>query len=189
MPEKQFKKPEFPFTNDYVFNRVLSTYNDLAIELVRVVTGNVATIDQINQQQVINPTKSNKECRYDIYISTKQGDIYDIEMQNKNEYNISKRARYYISSNDVSIAKHAYNYNDLPVMYLIVICTFDPFKAGYQKYVVKERVFVKDKDVTDETTYELQYVKIFLNAGSVYKDGDIASDLSAFMVYKKWRTF
>lgn len=171
--EEVEKIPFFPFTNDYVFTKVLTNKPELAEHLIYLVTGKKETVVTINQQEVKNPKISSKASRYDVFIVTSKKEMYDLEMQKKNERNLAKRSRYYLSVNDVDVLKRRdenneeQTYNDLPYSNIIFFCTFDPFHSKAQKYVAKERLFIYDKgsimDVTNKGEYHPDYEKTFIN--------------------------
>ena len=74
------------------------------------------------------------------------------------------------------MVKPGCSYRELKSLTIIFLCTFDPFKKGYAKYIVKERVFVHNKDskdsketcedITDSVHYDCNITKIFFNASA-----------------------
>ena len=63
-----------------------------------------------------------------------EGTLYNVEMQQRDEYNISKRSRYYQSAMDIDALARGVDYSELKNTYIIFICLFDPFGKGRQRY-------------------------------------------------------
>ncbi|MEI1257051.1 Rpn family recombination-promoting nuclease/putative transposase, partial [Blautia sp. JLR.GB0024] len=99
-----------------------------------------------------------------------------LEMQNKNENNLSKRSRYYQSELDVTSLKPGETYNDLKPNYIIFICTFDPFGKGLYRYTFENRCLETDMALGDETQ------KIFFSTKGNNPE-DISEELAAFLEY------
>ena len=59
---------------------------------------------------------------------------YNLEMQNKNEYDLPFRSRYYQAEIDVANLKPGDDYTDLKPLYVIFICNFDPFGQDLYRY-------------------------------------------------------
>ena len=55
-------------------------------------------------------------------------------MQNKDEYNLPLRSRYYQAQIDVTSLKSGDEYKDLKPLYVIFICNFDPFGKELYRY-------------------------------------------------------
>ena len=167
-------------SNDIVFGMAMQQKPDLARRLIALSTDtNEALLEtaKISDQKGNKPTIFSKGTRFDIYLAT-DTNIYDLEMQTRDSAinDIALRARYYASSNDVTELKPGCNYRELKSLTIIFLCTFDPFKKGYAKYIVKERVFVHNKDskdsketcedITDSVHYDCNITKIFFNAST-----------------------
>lgn len=52
---------------------------------------------------------------------------------------LTRRARYYRSQMDMDLLLTGHAYEDLPDTYVIFICDFDPFDAGYFRYTFENR--------------------------------------------------
>ena len=75
----------FPFTNDYVFNKVLSSNEDIAKHILKLAADNELTDETIQQmhirhQEVVDPLLDAKSSRFDVYLFTNKSDA-DMEMQ------------------------------------------------------------------------------------------------------------
>lgn len=167
-------------SNDIVFEIAVRENPKLAKHLIALSTDkNDSALENgvISNQKDNKPTLYSKGTRFDIFLATDK-DLYDLEMQKYETManDIVLRARYYASSNDVTELKPGCNYRELKSLTIIFLCTFDPFKKGYAKYIVKERVFVHNKDskdsketcedITDSVHYDCNITKIFFNAST-----------------------
>ena len=76
-----------------------------------------------------------KYIRLDVYARDVVTEVsYDLEMQNKDEYNLPLRSRYYQAQIDVTNLKPGDEYKDLKPLYVIFICNFDPFDKEFYRY-------------------------------------------------------
>lgn len=82
------------------------------------------------------PYNSEFKCiRLDVYAKDVITSLsYNLEMQNKNEYNLPLRSRYYQAHADVGNLKPGEDYMDLTPLYVIFICNFDPFDQKLYRY-------------------------------------------------------
>ena len=76
-----------------------------------------------------------KCIRLDVYARDVITEVsYNLEMQNKDEYNLPLRSRYYQAQIDVTNLKPGDAYKDLKPLYVIFICNFDPFDKEFYRY-------------------------------------------------------
>lgn len=69
----------------------------------------------------------------DFYVIDEEGQIFDVEMQKRNEGNIPKRTRFYQALLDAPLLESGEKgFDDLNATYIVVICNFDLY--GYGKY-------------------------------------------------------
>ena len=81
------------------------------------------------------PYHSEFKCiRLDVYAKSVAEVSYNMEMQNKNEYNLPLRSRYYQAQIDVASLEPGDDYSDLKPLYVIFICNFDPFGEELYRY-------------------------------------------------------
>ena len=101
---------------------------------------------------------------------------YDLESQNEKK-NLPKRSRYYQAELDVSSLKPGEDYSNLKPLYIIFICTFDPFDRGFYRYTF-EPICKEDKELMldDETC------RIFLNTKGKNNE-DVPEELVEFLHY------
>ena len=82
------------------------------------------------------PYNSEFKCiRLDVYAKDVVTSLaYNLEMQNKDEYNLPLRSRYYQSHADIGNLEPGQDYTDLKPLYIIFICNFDPFDQKLYRY-------------------------------------------------------
>ena len=176
-----------PISDDILFVVVMNDYPELARELVALAVEKDMSeipVNEVSKQKENKATIYSKGTRFDIYLAN-DNDIYDLEMQSYENIanNIVQRARYYASSNDVTELHPGNDYRNLKSLTIIFLCTFDPFKKGYAKYIVKERVFVHNKyrkrikDITESIGYDCKITKIFFNASKNIREVNVKNGM------------
>lgn len=176
-----------PISDDILFGVVMNDYPELARELVALAVEKDMSeipVNEVSKQKENKATIYSKGTRFDIYLAN-DNDIYDLEMQSYENManNIVQRARYYVSSNDVTELHPGNDYRNLKSLTIIFLCTFDPFKKGYAKYIVKERVFVHNKyrkrikDITESIGYDCKITKIFFNASKNIREVNVKNGM------------
>ena len=84
-------------------------------------------------QKVIHNLPGKRGIRMDFYVIDEEGQIFDVEMQKRNEGNIPKRTRFYQALLDAPLLESGEKgFDDLNATYIVVICNFDLY--GYGKY-------------------------------------------------------
>ena len=158
----KFKK--LPFTNNYIFSRIIHNFPELSIPLVKMCTG--IDIDEVTiakEEWSIAPDFDAKSIRLDAYVKSLNRHI-DIEMQTTRDEAIFKRARYYNDILDVESLSKGEEYSALPDVIIIFICLFDPLPPfNALKYEEKIRMYADDKDITDKCSYDSGCVRMYLN--------------------------
>lgn len=123
----------------------------------------------------------NPECkgvRLDVYANDENNTRYDIEMQVAGQ-ELGKRIRYYHSQMDMDLLESGHEYTELPKVYVIFICNFDPFNKRKYCYVFESRC-VEDfsLDMGDESR------SIFLSTEGEDSE-NISKELKAFLEFVK----
>ncbi len=91
-----------------------------------------------------------KIIRLDVYAKDVVTEVsYDLEMQNKNEYNLPLRSRYYQAQIDVASLEPGDEYKDLKPLYVIFICNFDPFDKELYRYTFSMQCEERDFPLND----------------------------------------
>ena len=179
---KQFKN--LTIQDDFMFAKVMTANLELTKKAIEVITGRkVEDIQFHKAQYTSNPYIEAKGTRFDVLL---EGDDvrYDIEMQVRKQNDLTQRNTYYTSMLVVDSLRKGMSYKELPHIFVIFICIFDPFDVGKERYIASERLCSEGKDITDEVNYNGGYDKIYLNAGPVkptYTEGN--KDLTNFLEY------
>ena len=179
---KQFKN--LTIQDDFMFAKVMTANLELTKKAIEVITGRkVEDIQFHKAQYTSNPYIEAKGTRFDVLL---EGDDvrYDIEMQVRKQNDLFERNTYYTSLLVVDSLRKGMSYKELPHIFVIFICIFDPFDAGKERYIASERLCSEGKDITDEVNYNGGYDKIYLNAGPVkptHTEGN--KDLTNFLEY------
>jgi len=97
------------------------------------------------------PYNSEFKCiRLDVYAKDIVTEVsYNLEMQNKNEYNLPLRSRYYQAQLDMGSLEPGDEYTDLKPLYVIFICNFDPFKEELYRYTFSMQCEERDVPLND----------------------------------------
>ena len=179
---KQFKN--LTIQDDFMFAKVMTANLELTKKAIEVITGRkVEDIQFHKAQYTTNPYIEAKGTRFDVLL---EGDDvrYDIEMQVRKQNDLTQRNTYYTSMLVVDSLRKGMSYKELPHIFVIFICIFDPFDVGKERYIASERLCSEGKDITDEVNYNGGYDKIYLNSGPVkptHTEGN--KDLTNFLEY------
>ena len=178
---KQFKN--LTIQDDFMFAKVMTANLELTKKAIEVITGRkVEDIQFHKAQYTTNPYIEAKGTRFDVLL---EDDVrYDIEMQVRKQNDLTQRNTYYTSMLVVDSLRKGMSYKELPHIFVIFICIFDPFDVGKERYIASERLCSEGKDITDEVNYNGGYDKIYLNAGPVkptHTEGN--KDLTNFLEY------
>ena len=182
VPVKQFKN--LTIQDDFMFAKVMTANLELTKKAIEVITERkVEDIQFHKAQYTSNPYIEAKGTRFDVLL---EGDDvrYDIEMQVRKQNDLTQRNTYYTSMLVVDSLRKGMSYKELPHIFVIFICIFDPFGVGKERYIASERLSSEGKDITDKANYNGGYDKIYLNAGPVkptHTEGN--KDLTNFLEY------
>ena len=118
-----------------------------------------------------------KGVRLDIEARDEKRTRYNVEMQVVQKPFLEHRARYYHSQIDMDLLSTGKSYGDLPDVYVIFICDFDPIGFGMYKYTFQS-ICLENKEcrLSDGVT------TIFLNTHGTEKK-DISDGLVKFLKY------
>lgn len=124
----------------FLFAEAADDKEFLEIVLSIIFDENISLIfpPQTEKEQRRNP--SNRNIRVDVYAEDELHQIYDTEVQKKDEKNLPHRTRYYNGMIDINLMNSGeIDFNELNDLYIVVIASFDIFKKGLYKYTVKRR--------------------------------------------------
>ena len=120
-----------------------------------------------------------KGVRLDVYAKDERNTRYNVEMQVASKPEIGKRTRYYHSQIDMELLLSGSDYTELPDVYVIFICDFDPF--GSQKY---RYTFVRQCEEDSDLRLHEGCKSIFLST-SGKNDWEVSEELVKFLNFVK----
>lgn len=130
----------------YVFAKVMQDNHDLCKEVVECVLDiEVGRLEAVEVESEIAGVMSHG-ARYDVYLKGEQG-AFEVEMQAYDADDLPLRIRYYRSMLDRRLLARGERYDALKPVYIIFICTGDPFGRGLPVYTFRTRC---DEDVAVE---------------------------------------
>ena len=163
--------------NDFMFGKVFQDL-DLSLELVRRILPelNIDRITLQERQKSAHETLDTYGVRFDVYLHDDKGRVIILEMQIANVKYLAKRSRAYHSATDLDARerKKYKRYEEMPEVYVIFICDFDPF--GLRRYVYTFKKFCCE---SKELALEDGTSTIFLSTKG--QDKEVSSKLKAFI--------
>ena len=120
-----------------------------------------------------------KGVRLDVYAKNEHNTRYKVEMQVAKKAELGKRVRYYHGQIDMELLLSGSDYTELPEVYVIFICDFDPF--GKKKYR-----YTFTKQCEEEPGAQLQdgCKSIFLSTRGE-NDREVPGELVSFLNFVK----
>ncbi len=172
----------YPITNKYTFAQVFSKPENVRPLLEEVMGVPIGSISVAEPEHVVEASLRGRGVRMDVFADDGSGTIYDVEMQNVNEGDLTLRTRYLLSSFDRDRIQRGEAYQNLGKTVVIFICAFDPIGLGERVYEVRPTILGCDKVFDDGTA------RFFLNAQGASAEDDGARGgethrLAAFLSY------
>lgn len=128
------------FTYDCVFKYVVDDDTELCHGLIERLLGRkVGGLASVIVQKDVSSGEGSKEIRCDAFCRGYNGTIYDIEMQRCRQADIDKRMRGYQALLDYKMMGSGDGFSLLGELYIIFICTFDPYGQGKAEYPIEPR--------------------------------------------------
>ena len=156
-------------SDDFLFSKVMQDEEILRLLLEKILKFPIKKVVLVQYQRVMEIDPGAHGIRLDVYADDDTGTRYSVEMQKKNEYNIGKRSRYYLSIMDLDQLEKGVNYTQLKNTFVIFICLFDPFHRQKQKYTFERKcIEVDDLSLNDESS-----IVVLTNADDSNGDTDI----------------
>ena len=132
--EVKTKLDSMTLLDRFLFNETVEdvqTYNDM-IEIL--LDGQVHLIPWNETEKELRVSPELRQVRLDVIGMDELGEIYQMEMQQENTYNLPKRSRYYQAQIDVSLLEPgSINFNELNDLTTILVAPFDIF-GFYEVY-------------------------------------------------------
>ena len=124
---------ELNLMDDFLFDVATVDLESCKIILELSLGIKIADIRWKENQRVIHNLPGNRGIRMDFYVEEVSGQIYDVEMQKRNEGNLPKRTRFYQALIDAPLLESGEKgFDNLNPVYIVVICGFDLY--GLKKY-------------------------------------------------------
>ena len=135
-------------------------------------------IDHIEYPEIektISPYYETKGVRLDVYVKDSDN-VFDIELQNINDEDLSLRTRFYQSMLDTDNLLKGQHYAELPTSFVIFICRYDPFSNDLPIYTFENRCLENlEISLNDKS------IKKIFNATAYNQEKDL--EISAFLEY------
>ncbi|MCR5209840.1 MAG: Rpn family recombination-promoting nuclease/putative transposase [Lachnospiraceae bacterium] len=129
---------ELTFSDSFMFGKVTED-PDICRDIISTLMGEDIGVlsHQPEREKFLKEDAQGKYIKLDILAEDEVGRLYDVEMQNESKNDerrkeLPRRSRYYQSMLDITYLKEGAHYRELKDVYIIFLCTFDPF--GYGKY-------------------------------------------------------
>lgn len=169
---------ELPLSDNFMFGAVMSDPEVCRPFLEAVLQKKIVSVQSIHKEETIANYPGLRGVRLDVYVTDEDGVRYDVEMQGRSHSipYLEQRTRFYQGSIDRDFLKSGEDYENLPESYVIFVCNFDYYGAGYACY---ERIScIKD---CPEITYDDGSHAIFFNTH--YKTVNVNKDIQEFLDY------
>lgn len=166
--------------NDFVFCHIMHD-EKLCTEMIRRILPDydIGHIKFTESQRTSKHSPDSRGVRFDVYAKSDNRKIFDCEVQTSDKHDLPRRTRaYHIATGlDVlgkDVIKRSGSYHDLPDVFVIFICTFDPFHHDRHIYTFYNRYQEDNSIILNDGAFT-----VFLNAKG--KADDVSSELKAFL--------
>ncbi|MDO5346429.1 MAG: Rpn family recombination-promoting nuclease/putative transposase [Lachnospiraceae bacterium] len=122
---------ELTIKDNFLFGAVMMEEENCRGLLERVLCFPIARVEVSREKSIVYHPEY-KGIRLDVYAKDDRNTHYNIEMQVAARPELGKRVRYYHSQIDMELLLNGRDYTELPEVYVIFLCDFDPF--GGKKY-------------------------------------------------------
>ena len=120
-----------------------------------------------------------KGVRLDVYAKDEKNTCYNVEMEVVKKPELGKRVRYYHGQIDMESLLSGSDYTELPDVFVIFICDFDPFGKKKYRYTFERRC------VEDTETYLQEGCKSIFLSTSGKNDKEVPKELVKFLNFVK----
>lgn len=166
--------------NDFMFCRIMHN-EKLCTEMIRRILPDIdiGHIEFTQSQRDSKHSPDTRGVRFDVYAKSDNRKIFDCEVQTSDKKDLPRRTRAYHIANGLDALskktlKRSGSYSDLPDVFVIFICTFDPFHHDLHKYT-----FYNTCREVNALNLDDGAVTVFLNAKG--KADDVSPELKAFL--------
>lgn len=172
MPMKLPKRPYKPFTEDEnsirkdeIFRIVFGSndrYKYLKDFLEGILHRTITNIIIRNDVALDKIHADNKLMRLDILVEVDGKEMINVEMQNKNEYNIRERSEVYASGIMYNALRVGEGYLNVPKTIVIWILGFNQFKDGSYHEIARVKRDFNNEDLSEKIEYHFIQLPKFL---------------------------
>lgn len=125
-----------PFSDRYVFAKVMQDNPELCRDIVACIlgldVGRIRTIEVESERVAIE----RRGVRFDVFLQGEDA-AFEVEMQTYEQQSLPLRMRYYRSQIDRRLLDKGEPFDALAPVYIIFICTHDPFGFGLPVYTFR----------------------------------------------------
>ena len=173
MEQKSFQ--ELNLNNAILFSAALGDEETCRLILECILDCDITSLI-VHTEHNIMYSSDFKCIRLDVFGKDQLNINYDLEMQNNDEKNLPLRSRYYQAEIDLASLKPGDEYEKLQPLFVIFVCSFDPFDKHLYRYTFEmqcqERAFLLNDGVK----------RIFLNTKGTNKN-EVSPVLVDFLGY------
>ncbi len=112
---------------------------------------------KVNVEHTFLYSSDYRSIRLDVYISDEVEVHYNVEMENRGRETLPQRSRFHQAEMDVMSLAPGMPFLEMKPVYVVFICTFDPFGHGLYRYTFENRCIEKDFSLGDGA------MRVFLN--------------------------
>lgn len=112
---------------------------------------------KVNVEHTFLYSSDFRSVRLDVFASDEVEVRYNMEMENGDREALPQRSRYHQAEMDVMSLKPGEDFSELKPVYVVFICTFDPFGRGLYRYTFTNRCKEEDFPLKDGAS------RVFLN--------------------------
>lgn len=154
----QFSKPweELTIADNFIFCKVMENERICKGVLETLLGIKVGHIEYLRTENSLENFYESRGIRLDVYVKDSDR-IFNIEMQTGNYDDMLLRARYYLSSSDVSTTKRRTKFKDIRETYILFICKDDPFGEGIPRYTKISKFLETDRIPYDDKSHNVFY--------------------------------
>lgn len=127
------KLQELTIRDDFMFGAVM-TQEENCRGLLELALGFPVGRVKVSGERSMVYHPQYRGVRLDVYAKDEQETRYNVEMQVVSQAGLGERVRYYHSQIDMELLQAGHMYGDMPKVYVIFICDFDPFGLGRYRY-------------------------------------------------------
>lgn len=131
---------------------------------------------KVNVEHTFLYSSDFRSLRLDVFLSDEAEVRYNMEMENGERTSLPQRSRFHQAEMDVMSLKPGQEFSELKPVYVVFICTFDPFERGRYRYTFENRCREEDFPLGDGA------VRVFLSTKGT-NEADVPAELVNLLHY------